>query len=331
MIRLALLTGSVLLALSAAQVAPAAAASPALQLKLSTLPTNTPPSTSSANQQGGPLVRFVAINLGSASTAGPVTVTDTLPAGLTPTAASILPNGTGSCDLVGQTATCTRTTPLTPGEQLTGTIAFTTAALPDPTLLSDQATLSGTGFPAVDVATDINVSAADAPFDFLPGSAGLSSSIVDFGTLPVTQAGSHPAQLIVDMGLPVLRHSVLFPTSPDGGVRDLSATLPPGVVINPSATSVRCTEAELEAGGVDGCPYASQIGTARILTVVGQDHTPIYNMVPPPGSASSFGLNAGGANLFVHILGGVRAGDYTLSAGSNDIISNPSTPVFGVR
>ncbi|MEU8434672.1 hypothetical protein AB0F18_17450 [Streptomyces sp. NPDC029216] len=89
-----------------------------------------------------------AIDVANAANAGPttgtVTVTDTLPAGVTPTAAS----GTGwNCGISGQTVTCTRTDALAAGASyptITVTTNVTTSA---PCTFTNTASVSGGGSP----------------------------------------------------------------------------------------------------------------------------------------------------------------------------------------
>ncbi|MEU0404794.1 hypothetical protein ABZ318_32175, partial [Streptomyces sp. NPDC006197] len=90
-----------------------------------------------------------AIDVANAANAGPtsgtVTVTDTLPTGVTPTAAS----GTGwNCSISGQTVTCTRSDALAAGAgypTITVTTNVTTGA---PCTFSNTATVSGGGSPS---------------------------------------------------------------------------------------------------------------------------------------------------------------------------------------
>lgn len=89
-----------------------------------------------------------AIDVANAANAGPttgtVTVTDTLSAGVTPTAAS----GTGwNCGIAGQTVTCTRTDVLAAGASyptITVTTNVTTSA---PCTFTNTASVSGGGSP----------------------------------------------------------------------------------------------------------------------------------------------------------------------------------------
>jgi len=104
------------LATIASAAAPAAAnASPAASWQIRTLtqPTYISPT------EGGKLFVF-ASDVGALATSGEVTVTDTLPSGLTPT--SVAPERTGAggeptCGIVGQTVTCTYSDPLRPLNQ----------------------------------------------------------------------------------------------------------------------------------------------------------------------------------------------------------------------
>jgi len=99
-----------------------------------------------------------------------------------------------------------------------------------------------------------------------------------------TQAGSHPYALTTTI---IFNHEVTGENEsfeenlngeevplgePDvfthiyGNPRDLEVNLPTGLVVNPAATSVKCTEAQLEtspsAGG--SCPAASAVGTVTV-------------------------------------------------------------------
>lgn len=79
---------------------------------------------------------------------------------------------------------------------------------------------------------------------------------------------------------------------PEGAVRDVRVDLPPGLSVNPQATGVQCTEAELEGAG---CPAAAKVGTVEVTAVeligVGVPvSAPVYNIVPKQGEAAEFGF-----------------------------------------
>ncbi len=85
---------------------------------------------------------LTASNAGNATTSGTVTVSDTLPAGLTPTAAA---GSLWSCSIVGQTVTCTRSDTLAAGSSYPGvavTVSVGAAAAPS---VTNTASVSGGG------------------------------------------------------------------------------------------------------------------------------------------------------------------------------------------
>ena len=217
-----------------------------------------------------------------------------------------------------------------PGEFRRFSIPVKVGNLLDPTILASSATISGGGASTVQASTTTTVSNALAPFDFVPGASSLSAALTDPGGLPVTQAGSHPYQFTFDLILPTRKAGSTL-IGVDGAVRDLSTTLPRGAIVNPLATPIRCTEAQLEG---NGCPLASQVGIVTITTALPAPfpvQSPLYMMEPPPGEAAQLGFDAVGVGIFTHISGGVRAGDYALSADSNDILSKGLNPLFSAQ
>ena len=140
-------------------------------------------------------------------------------------------------------------------------------------------------------------------------------------------AGSHPYQMSVGFSAAL---SLLSPGDTivsDGNPNDLTVNLPAGVVVNPNATPVKCTEAQLESDGQagGGCPDASQVGVVRIGAVAlgtpGLEDSNLYNMVPPPGVPAEFGFDALGVGVYEHLIGSVRTGgDYGLTATANPLI-----------
>jgi hypothetical protein len=140
------------------------------------------------------------------------------------------------------------------------------------------------------------------------------------GEIPF-QAGSHPSSLTFNI---VFAHHFVSEVEaefPYGNPRDLTVDLPPGLIINPTATRERCTEEQLIKIPVKSplCPEGSIVGflTAHAGPFIFEGS--IYNMVAPPGVSADFGINLNGA-LIVHIIGRVRAGDYGLSAEVDGIV-----------
>jgi hypothetical protein len=165
------------------------------------------------------------------------------------------------------------------------------------------------------------------------------------------QAGSHPYALTTTI---VFNHEVTgeeeefresligeVPTGSPvvfaktyGDPKHLEVNLPAGVVVNPNATSTKCTERQFEessnAGG--GCPIASVVGIAiPYISNFGEDLvSPVYDMIPPPGVPAELGVNPGSAGFVFHIMGKARTGgDYGLSAEVSDITQKVS--VYGSR
>ena len=312
------LIGAIVALLALASIAQA---KPAWKLTVASNPTNFPPSVTPTGF--GPHYTVIATNIGDTDTTGPFTVTDTLPGGLTP--------GFSECETSGQTVTCTKEETVHPGEHRGFRIAAKADNLPDPTILANSATISGGGASPVQASTTTVVSKTPASFDFVPGASSLSAALTGPDGLPVTQAGSHPSQFTFDLTLPSRKPGPFSLGGVDGGIRDLSTTLPRGVIVNPLATPIRCTEAQLESYT---CPDASAIGLITITTVAAGFavvQTPIYTMEPPPGEAAQLGFDAVGVGIFVHISGGVRAGDYALSADTNDILAKPLSPLLSAQ
>ncbi len=323
-----------------ASAAPASAAEqPAWDVSLTSQPTNfaAGASASGSGTEALPEYTLVATNVGGKVTSGTVTVTDTLPVGLKPAAAALpvghaVPEGIPiSCGVSGQTITCTSAGPFLPGGTFNIQIPVDVkAGLVGPVV--DSATVSGGGALAATAATTTTVSSEPAPFGFLAGHSGLSGLLSGEDGGPVTQAGSHPYQLTVDLGLATSQASArALLNGADRGVRDITTTLPKGLVVDPGATPVRCTEAQLESSS---CPDASQVGIANVTTLLtGPTSIPsnLYNMVTPRGTAALFGFNAIQVGIFVHLEGGVRAGDYRLQAAAKDLVDRPVNPVLGTR
>jgi hypothetical protein len=269
------------------------------------------------------MYEIVGTNVGGGVAATPIVVTDTFPAGITPIEAQVRTSRAefGSCEIVSQTVSCPSPNRLRPGELVEASIAVEVSSLPDPTVVSDTATLSGGGAATVQATARTTITSAPASFALLPGPAGLGGSITEADGSPDTQAGSHPNQVTLDFGVPDVRIGEWL-GSVDGGLRDLHSYLPRGFVVNPNATSVRCLEAQLEA---NECPDGSQVGLATTMVTflgIAGSPVPIFNMVPPADAPADFAFNVSGASIYVHILGGVRPGDYAISSEANDVLSN---------
>ena len=216
-----------------------------------------------------------------------------------------------------------------------GVLKVEVAAAPPAETLVTEATVAGGGATAVRTTAPTKISADPLAFDFLPGDAGFSARLGEPDGSAAELAASHPYQLTVDVG---------FPTEePPGGLtgaghfRDVLTDLPPGLIGDPTATPVLCTEAELVTSDEPGCPEASQVGTATVTTTLGSGTTPIftgnlYNMVPPPGSPAELAFEAVDSGIYVHLLASVRSdGDYGITTATNDILALGGNPLFNVQ
>jgi uncharacterized repeat protein (TIGR01451 family) len=320
---------------------PAAAASPAFAVHSIAAPSHFPAGASTGIAGYAIEVK----NVGAAPTDGtPITITDALPAGLSlhpGTGANLLQFAldwndeealTSLCD-PGPPLTCmTPTTPIGPS----GARTFDSVLKPGATLTmfvpldvgppavegtapTNHLTVSGGGAAPVSLAEDTPVSATPAPFGFQDS----SFSLTDPDGNPQVHAGSHPNQLNTYF---LLNSAVegRGRIGPAGELKDVGVKLPPGLVVDPQATPVRCTAAQLESNDGDTplCPDASAVGVFHAVATAFGNVIPgfsgaVFNMVPPPGVPAEFGFEYGivGNEIFVHILGGVdSAGDYRLTA-----------------
>jgi hypothetical protein len=129
----------------------------------------------------------------------------------------------------------------------------------------------------------------------LPGSAGFSAAAFADGGSPATQAGSHPYEVELGLGL-----------DQSGGARELQSTrvtLPPGLLLNPAnGTGLLCSDQAFStprttpfvAGSESGesCPDQTQVGTVEVTTGLGGGKTRtfgLFNREPKAGEAARFG------------------------------------------
>lgn len=144
-------------------------------------------------------------------------------------------------------------------------------------------------------------------------------------SLSTTQAGAHPDfttsfELKTDPASPADsngRHE------PYARTRDITVSLPPGLIGNPNAVG-QCTTLQLTTSFDEGgCPLASQVGIAVIdLYDVHTLTEPVYNMVAPGGdSVARLGFLATTLPNYINVQ--VRSeGDYGLTATLEGIPAN---------
>ncbi len=309
-----------------------AEAAPAWRFDIITIPTNIAPGTVYSFERSLPQYFLLATNVGTAPTKGPITITDTLPAGLTLRSVESDLDDPGACGEAAQTATCVFPGPIRPGEFRSVSIGFdvdgTGTILHEGDTVIDQAILSGGGATAAVAENTTEVSSTPAPFEFLQGIPGFGiTPYAEDGTAE-TQAGGHPHVLSINLNVSTQVNGEA-PAGADGGQRDVYTYLPHGLIVNPTATPRRCGEVEMEAFS---CPANTQIGVANVLTSLLKPlifPEPVYNMEPAPGKASNFGFVV--VVYPVHIEGGVRAGDYTEMAETRGIPDLQSKPAMGIQ
>ncbi|MFL5872250.1 MAG: hypothetical protein ACJ75T_02085 [Solirubrobacterales bacterium] len=156
------------------------------------------------------------------------------------------------------------------------------------------------------------VPVAHADFGIAPGSL-TGTAEEEKGALAV-RASSHPFAYTIHFDLN---------TNPDGKseggtLRDILIEAPPGLVGNPKAIPT-CSRRIFE----DSCPPSTQIGIVRaVIPGFPEIVTPLYNVVPPPGVATAFGVNASAVQLTSLQYATVRESDYGVN------VLTPSLPVL---
>ncbi len=316
------------LCLVAAALAPAAAQadSTAWQLTLTPIPASPSP--------GGEDEFFaVATNVGGAPSTGTSVVEVTLPTGITPVGFEAINSDQSAaaaptCEIAPQLVTCETTEVVHPGRLLLIKIRATVGAPEGP--YEATATVSGGGASAlVEASAPIAVQPGPVPFGFLPGFA---APLSEADGSPATLAGAHPYQQTIDFGFPTKKPGNL--TTNAGRPRDIAIELPRGLVGDPAATPVLCTEARLVAFE---CPDESQVGITDVTTLLTGKQptvfsTALYNMVPPPGTPAVIATNVASVGIFAHIFASVRTdGDYGVLASLRDILAFPGQPIFNVQ
>jgi uncharacterized repeat protein (TIGR01451 family) len=324
-------------------VAGAAPPGPAWAINLThSTPTNFAP----GDVSGTHVYNVEVTNIGSKATNGsPITVTDFLPLGLTLNSGQIEFVGadsssapTMSCDQ-GPPPSCTTSSVVPPGAQLFMVVPVNIAANA-PASVTNQVAVSGGGATGASASLQTTISSALAPF----GLQAFEGSLLDSGGAEETRAGSHPYQLHVGAQFNTNNpEGIPADGLPAENPMNISAELPAGLILNPEATLVRCTEAQLTSRGSDAgnlCPAGSAVGLAHLTLNLGGvarpvNAQPIYNMVPPQGRPASFGFDVLGFGIFIHLLGHVREdGEVGLGSDTLDIpqvadISGVSVELWG--
>ena len=244
-----------ILAGALAAPAPAAIPAPAWSIRSLAVPTNFTP----GDESGTYRYEVMAVNSGGAATNGnPITLTDTLPAGLIakeagvelPAAGSTLVESVCSTEKPGESEIVRCTIPeelpstsnpalLEPSEALRLLIRVSTPVEAEGTTLTNLAQVQGGG--ALPVSTTSHNAASSKPAS--SGLMDFRAALLGVDGLPAGQAASHPYQYTTSFAVNTTRGapggtSEFVPAG--GDIKDVNVALPPGLIGNPTAVS-RCT------------------------------------------------------------------------------------------
>jgi uncharacterized repeat protein (TIGR01451 family) len=275
------------------------------------VPTNFNP----AARPGEDRYKVLVTNSGSASSAGPVTITDELPDGVTldPAGASGVNTLAGGFDTIDGSekpgehfscvlATCTYTGVVIPDQTLE--LEFPVDISPEAeglSLLTNVVRVSGGGASSASLSEPTTISEDPAAFEMPPGAATTSLSSV--------QAGGHP-DITNTFGF----SSVNAADSLAGEPKTLTYRLPPGFASDFAGTPA-CTNAEFVG---EECPVDSQVGVTTVETQTFETSSsgsyksfisPVYNLVPETGVLATIGFEAAG-NFFIEGQITLRPSDY---------------------
>ena len=318
--RLLLSVALVATTLMLAGAPPAFGDAPAWQITTEAAPTYLPP--------GGEGQIVIAINnLGDGASTAPVTVTDTLPTGITAKsvrgaiqsgAQAKCPSGEPSVPF-----SCTFSGTIFPYEPLLIFVEVRVEpGFSSPTSLPDLVNVEGGG--AVRSASSdqpLQIDANDTPF----GVQSLQISPYNEDATPATQAGSQPFQLTTTLVLNQnsVRQPVALP-------RDLSFELPAGLVGSANLTGApgypaQCSEADFSARVFETnlCPPSTAVGVATVtayepLVGIVNKTVPVFNLIPAVGEPARFGFEVIG-DIPVIIDTSVRSEhDYNIVATVHD-------------
>jgi hypothetical protein len=275
-IKTPMLTLACLLSWLAFAVSPAVAAEPAPQWTISavSMPTNFPPNDSTSGEN---LYQVIVTNSGGAPSTGTITITDTLPAGLTAAGEASGEEQIERKSLVCSGLQCTYPEPVVPGDSLKLAIPVDTGAAGSVTNLI---TVSGGGAPEASQSIPTQISSVPATFGIAPGSANT--------VLSNDQAGAH-ADLMTTIAFNTITHEGALAGDP----KDTTDNLPPGFA-GDLTDMPACTVAYFSAH--NNCPVETQVGTTTLYIEQGGSPreviTPVYNLVPNPGTTAKLAFYA---------------------------------------
>jgi hypothetical protein len=158
-----------------------------------------------------------------------------------------------------------------------------------------------------------------------------------------TQSAGHPNFGITDFTLNTLPSAVLGEGFPDKFVKEIVVDTPEGLGVNPEATPVKCTVAQLSEVPAPTCPAASLVGF-NYLTVAAQQppcinpdpapdrcanvraKLPVFNLVPFDGVPSMVGFPTSAPGEPTIIVGDLDPKDQHVRFTISDIHAPDGTP-----
>jgi hypothetical protein len=288
--------------------------------------------------QGEGKIAVTAANLGSAEVDGeaqPVTIIDTLPAGLE--VASIEPRGVltpNENDLPQCSKASARQVLCTYAHQLRSygqleVVITVNVSVAGASELDNEVTVSGGETPSASLHRALAVNGD--PTSFGVERYALTAESED--GLPDTQAGSHEFQLTTTLDLNQTL-SVVSSGTYKGKVertspalaKNLQFKLPPGIIGNATVIP-QCSDADFgqgKGGEIDGCPSDTAVGVATV-TVDEPKHkldfsetVPLFNLVPSSGEPAAFGFSVENSKVVLNTS--VRTGeDYGVTVSVSNI------------
>jgi hypothetical protein len=262
-------------------------------------PTNLAP----GDHSGDDALVLAATNVGGGSTDGSaITLSDSVPAGLTATAiygndsykhpiAEPGEEADGTGGMHCSQASCTTTEVVDPGDTLIVTIQVKV----EPGAKTGEvieASVSGGGAASESVSEPVTISSASPEYGVAPG--GL------FAATSTTQAGAHPdvttaffLNTSARTGETYISVAGPFYDAPIGNPKDVRFDLPPGLV-GTTVGMPRCTMAAVidEAR----CPADTMVGTVTVIAFSEKGRleltVPVFNIAPAPGEPAAFGFNS---------------------------------------
>jgi hypothetical protein len=236
---------------------------------------------------------------------GPVTVTDTPPAGLVIDQARVFEPQTGKeaeCT-IGVQIVCSYPSAVASGHELLLEIKVAVISATVSGVVSNRVEVTSPAAGEDAAATSIvDLNAGEAPF----GVSAFNLHVNGENGEEYLQAGGHPYSVTTNIdlntgfSLSLLNAPILTPVQ---DVKAVAVELPVGLLGNPTVVP-QCAPSELTtSSGTVGignfhaaCPPDSRVGTVRLEYEHG-DHPepqgfPVYNVVPPRGYPVEFGINA---------------------------------------